>query len=218
MKYKLGNWRICQRTLQEMYPSPEKDGGLLAGFRKQTNKPEDRPFSTAARSSLTSAGKLADQMGESVVETHHLFLSLLDYQEAGGNETAFELEEDASTCDNLAWAVLYKMDDCMDDETTALDVCQSLIGNIKSSKELVTGESASSMNTPTLAECGVDLTQMARDGLLDPVHGREKEIRACLRTLLRRRKNNVCLIGDPGVGKVRKNTQYERQGLCYLNE
>jgi ATP-dependent Clp protease ATP-binding subunit ClpC len=38
--------------------------------------------------------------------------------------------------------------------------------------------------------------------MLDPVYGRDKEIRSCIRTLIRRRKNNVCLIGDAGVGKT----------------
>jgi ATP-dependent Clp protease ATP-binding subunit ClpC len=66
---------------------------------------------------------------------------------------------------------------------------------------LVTGKGGNS-KTPTLAECGTDLTQQAADGLLDPVYGRDKEIRSCIRTLIRRRKNNVCLIGDAGVGKT----------------
>jgi ATP-dependent Clp protease ATP-binding subunit ClpC len=56
--------------------------------------------------------------------------------------------------------------------------------------------------TKTLDECGIDLTAQARDGLLDVVQGRDKEIQACIRTLVRRRKNNVCLIGEPGVGKT----------------
>jgi len=48
----------------------------------------------------------------------------------------------------------------------------------------------------------VDLTQMAVEGKLDRVYGRDKEIVMALRTLGRRRKNNPCLIGDPGVGKT----------------
>ena len=52
----------------------------------------------------------------------------------------------------------------------------------------------------TLQEVGVDWTQLALDGQLDPVYGREKEIRSALRTLGRRRKNNPVLLGDPGVG------------------
>lgn len=49
---------------------------------------------------------------------------------------------------------------------------------------------------------GRDLSQMAADGLLDPVIGRDREIARLLRILTRRRKNNPCLIGDPGVGKT----------------
>lgn len=54
----------------------------------------------------------------------------------------------------------------------------------------------------TLAQCGVDLTKQAREGLLDPVHGRDDEIGRMMQTLVRRRKNNPCLVGDPGVGKT----------------
>ena len=57
-------------------------------------------------------------------------------------------------------------------------------------------------NRTLLEEYGTDLTQMARDGELDIVHGREEEIQSCLRILLRRRKNNVCLIGEAGTGKT----------------
>jgi hypothetical protein len=57
-------------------------------------------------------------------------------------------------------------------------------------------------STPTLDKVGIDLTQMAREGRLDAVFGRENEIRMCLRTLGRRRKSNPCLIGEPGVGKT----------------
>jgi len=56
--------------------------------------------------------------------------------------------------------------------------------------------------TPVLSKYGIDLTQQAREHLLDPVRGRDVEIQSCLRTLLRRRKNNPCLIGEPGVGKT----------------
>ena len=55
---------------------------------------------------------------------------------------------------------------------------------------------------PTLAQCGTDLTQAAKDGKLDPTIGRADEITRVMQTLVRRRKNNPCLIGDPGVGKT----------------
>ncbi|EDK32251.1 ATP-dependent Clp protease ATP-binding subunit [Clostridium kluyveri] len=56
--------------------------------------------------------------------------------------------------------------------------------------------------TPTLDQFGRDLTDMAREGKLDPVIGREKETQRVLEILSRRTKNNPCLIGDPGVGKT----------------
>ncbi len=54
----------------------------------------------------------------------------------------------------------------------------------------------------TLAQYSRDLTAMAREGKLDPVIGREDEIRRLIQILSRRTKNNPCLIGEPGVGKT----------------
>ena len=54
----------------------------------------------------------------------------------------------------------------------------------------------------TLEKFGKNLTQMAADGKIDPVIGREKEINRVMQILARRTKNNPCLVGDPGVGKT----------------
>jgi ATP-dependent Clp protease ATP-binding subunit ClpC len=56
--------------------------------------------------------------------------------------------------------------------------------------------------TPMLDSFGKDLTQLAIEGKLDPVVGREKEIKRCSQILARRKKNNPLLIGEPGVGKT----------------
>lgn len=56
--------------------------------------------------------------------------------------------------------------------------------------------------TPTLDEFGRDLTALAKEGKIDPVIGREKEIERVIQILSRRTKNNPCLIGEPGVGKT----------------
>lgn len=53
-----------------------------------------------------------------------------------------------------------------------------------------------------LEQFGQDFTQLARDGKLDPVIGRDEEIRRCMQVLSRRSKNNPVLIGEPGVGKT----------------
>lgn len=56
--------------------------------------------------------------------------------------------------------------------------------------------------TPTLAAYSRDLTQLAREGKLDPVIGRDREIERVVSILARRSKNNPCLVGEPGVGKT----------------
>lgn len=61
---------------------------------------------------------------------------------------------------------------------------------------------ATKNRTPALSEFGRDLTQLAADGKLDPVVGRDKEIERVLQVLSRRTKNNPVLIGEPGVGKT----------------
>ena len=58
-----------------------------------------------------------------------------------------------------------------------------------------------SNNTPTLDGLARDLTVIAKDGTLDPVVGRDKEITRVIEVLSRRTKNNPVLIGEPGVGK-----------------
>ena len=62
--------------------------------------------------------------------------------------------------------------------------------------------SRSSNRTPTLDQLGVDLTQAARTGKLDPVIGRSTEIQRVIQILSRRTKNNPVLVGEPGVGKT----------------
>ena len=68
-------------------------------------------------------------------------------------------------------------------------------GNARSRNEAATG-------TPTLDQYSRDLTEMARQGVMDPVVGREDEIGRVIQILSRRTKNNHCLIGEPGVGKT----------------
>ncbi len=63
-------------------------------------------------------------------------------------------------------------------------------------------ESKRPSKTPTLDQLGINLTDLARAGSLDPVIGREKEIERVIQILSRRRKNNPALIGEPGVGKT----------------
>ena len=77
----------------------------------------------------------------------------------------------------------------------------SLLGGAEST-ERQSGEGKTGVQTPTLDAFGRDLTKLSREGKLDPVIGREKEIERVIQILSRRTKNNPCLIGEPGVGKT----------------
>ncbi len=77
-----------------------------------------------------------------------------------------------------------------------------LLGGEEASGKAPEGEKAGGPQTPTVDSFGRDLTKMAKDGKLDPVVGREKEIERVVQILSRRTKNNPCLIGEPGVGKT----------------
>ncbi|GAX19174.1 ATP-dependent Clp protease ATP-binding subunit ClpC [Fistulifera solaris] len=192
-QYQITTRRVTQQLEREYGTSTSNEKGWLAGFRAASQQ-EDRPFGQDMKSTLRRANQLADQMSQPIIGTHHLFLALLGYQEVKQQREANE--------ESAAWKLL--QESCSIN-ATALQICESLLGHLQSTssegKELVTGIGGSAA-TPTLAQVAVDLTQQAQDGLLDPVYGRDAEIRACLRTLLRRRKNNVCLIGEPGVGKT----------------
>jgi ATP-dependent Clp protease ATP-binding subunit ClpC len=72
----------------------------------------------------------------------------------------------------------------------------------QSSSASPTQETKRASKTPTVDALGINLTDAARAGKLDPVIGREKEIERVVQILSRRRKNNPALIGEPGVGKT----------------
>ncbi len=71
---------------------------------------------------------------------------------------------------------------------------RSEVGKIRSDRQ--------KSQTPTLDQYSRDLTALARDGKLDPVIGRDKEIQRVIQISCRRTKNNPCLVGEPGVGKT----------------
>ncbi|NSL52620.1 ATP-dependent protease ATP-binding subunit ClpC [Calidifontibacillus erzurumensis] len=77
-----------------------------------------------------------------------------------------------------------------------------LLGSNESPTGSHQGGAAANVNTPTLDSLARDLTQIAREGALDPVIGRSKEIQRVIEVLSRRTKNNPVLIGEPGVGKT----------------
>ncbi|KHD34708.1 Clp protease ClpX [Clostridium acetobutylicum] len=89
----------------------------------------------------------------------------------------------------------------VDFERLRKEILDSLSGR-EENTGIKTSFSSNTSSTPTLNQYGTDLTQMALEGKLDPVIGRDNETQRILEILCRRTKNNPCLIGDPGVGKT----------------
>ncbi len=106
--------------------------------------------------------------------------------------------------DGLAGRVLAKLGVELDRARKEVMALQDNETQTKSSSRSGSNSSTSPAvtKTQTLDEFGRDLTEMAREGKLDPVVGRQNEIERVMQILCRRTKNNPCLIGEPGVGKT----------------
>lgn len=82
------------------------------------------------------------------------------------------------------------------------DFSQSCAADLLGMKKTTATRARTNVKTPLLDKFGRDLTELARQGKMDPVIGRQKEIERVLQILTRRTKNNPCLIGEAGVGKT----------------
>ena len=134
----------------------------------------DRYLSPAANMVLQKSSELAGKMGDRFVSVEHILLSLLD-----GNDTIARLMKDNGvTREDMNKAILELRKGSKVDSQTAEDRFNSL------------------------NRFAINLNEMARSGKLDPVIGRDDEIRRILQILSRRTKNNPLLIGDPGTGKT----------------
>ncbi len=138
-------------------------------------EPDKIYVSQEADKILTAAEKTADQMQDDYISVEHIFLAILDHAtgETARTLKAFNLNKNAF-----------------------LQVLQSVRGNTR-----VTSDSPES-TYDVLKKYGHDLVEEARQNKLDPVIGRDSEIRNVIRILSRKTKNNPCLIGEPGVGKT----------------
>jgi ATP-dependent Clp protease ATP-binding subunit ClpC len=170
------------------------------------------PFSDGVKKTLDNAMSIAERMGgtrDVIVQPGHVLLALLDYDDRYNVAT-----EDVAKCEGLAVLKKTVEDFGNFDGTKFCRILSAFMKNkaeeaaangsttVINEKQVVFAGNQRASSTPTLDKVGSDLTEMAREGRLDAVYGREKEIRMCLRTLGRRRKSNPCLIGEPGVGKT----------------
>ncbi|MCH5316196.1 MAG: ATP-dependent Clp protease ATP-binding subunit [Eubacterium sp.] len=143
--------------------------------------PDD--FTPRSKKILDVAFQIARSMLHSFVDTEHILLGIL--QES----------------DSYAVKLLNSrgIDEKMLFEELVASLGKSSINSQDSTGKK--GKNAKS-KTPTLDEFGKDLTALSKEGKVDPVIGREKEIERVIQILSRRTKNNPCLIGEPGVGKT----------------
>ncbi len=138
-------------------------------------------FTPRTKRVLELAFKEARRMGQGYIGTEHLLLGIMKEGESVAVRIMMDLGVDPQK-------LLNELVKILNEETPGSN------GSPKGS--------SSNSSTPTLNQFGRDLTDMARDGKIDPVIGRDKEIERVIQILSRRTKNNPCLIGEPGVGKT----------------
>lgn len=126
------------------------------------------------QTAFNTAFDAASKLGDEYVSTDHLLLALTDDKGSTGKI----LNANGATKDRLSKA----------------------LEEIRQGRRITDANSES--NLQALEKYGIDLTERARQGKLDPVIGRNEEIRRVIQVLSRRTKNNPVLIGEPGVGKT----------------
>jgi len=162
----------------------KKTSGDFSSFHKQVNErynklpsikpaPQDYSFSRSSIQALTKAQDLSAKLGDSYVSADHLLLSVLS---------------EPSICDILK------------NSGYSIDGLNETVKKLRGNKKVDSPNAEATYEA--LSKYGTDLVEAAASGKLDPVIGRDDEIRRVIRILSRRRKNNPVLIGDPGVGKT----------------
>lgn len=146
------------------------------------------PYTPRVKKVLALAGKEAKALNHSYVGTEHILLGLLREGEGVAARVLKSLDVDIERCRNEILAELDPNFSGEPEEATA---------GAKSGPE-----DKKDSKTPALKAFGRDLTELAKQGELDPVVGRAEEIRRVVQILCRRTKNNPVLIGEAGVGKT----------------
>ncbi len=147
------------------------------------------PYTPRVKKVLALAGKEAKALNHSYVGTEHILLGLLREGEGVAARVLKSLDVDIERTRN---EILRELDPQFSGETE--DAIAAPRGQA--------GEEKKDTKTPALKAFGRDLTELARNGELDPVIGRKSEIRRVIQILCRRTKNNPVLIGEAGVGKT----------------
>ncbi|MGM0830999.1 MAG: ATP-dependent protease ATP-binding subunit ClpC [Bacillota bacterium] len=171
---------IAAKALTALGLSPEKIQKEVEGLiGKGTEKSQTIHYTPRAKKVIELSMDEARKLGHSYVGTEHILLGLIREGEGVA----------ARVLGNLGVSL-----------NKARQQVLQLLGSNDSSNHQ--GGGNANANTPTLDSLARDLTSIAREGSLDPVIGRSKEIQRVIEVLSRRTKNNPVLIGEPGVGKT----------------
>ena len=141
-------------------------------------QPDD--FTPRSKNILETSVAFARQMGQQLVGTEHVLLAIA--------------REGSCSATLLLSRAGVSMPDIVN------DVSKALMGGTANAG--TDNKDGGKENESMLSQFGRDLTKLAKDGKIDPVIGRQKEIERVIQILSRRTKNNPCLIGEPGVGKT----------------
>ncbi len=179
-----------QKMIVEIENSiPRKRGGFILG---------DVPPSPRGRKVLEDSAEEARNLGHEYIGTEHLLLAC--GRESDG-ETAKYIGKLDITIEMLR-DVIAELSGSTASSQGAEPQAQTAGAPPAGAKRKPGQSQQQKKTTPTLDEFSRDLTQYARDGKLDPVVGRDREIARVIQILARRTKNNPVLIGEPGVGKT----------------
>src|ERR671917_955613 len=173
-------------------------GGMCARFQEFRGDPGEEiyTFTPSAKRALQLSFTAARQMGAGHVGSEHLLLGLLG--EGDGNAYRILQQHGANDAEALRREILRLM------QQRGQQAGQPSGGAFPGAAAGGPGggQQGPPSDTPTLDQVSRDLTQLAREGELDPVIGRAEEISRVVRILSRRTKNNPVLIGEAGVGKT----------------
>jgi ATP-dependent Clp protease ATP-binding subunit ClpC len=150
--------------------------------------PGSPPFTPRAKKVLELSLREALQLGHSYIGTEHMLLGLVREGDGVAAQVLVQLGADLG---RVRQQVVQMMSGQPGKEAAA--------GAPTGSSR---GEGEASSGSAVLDQFGRNLTQLAREGKLDPLVGREKEVERVMQVLSRRTKNNPVLIGEPGVGKT----------------
>jgi len=173
---------VAAAVLQKLGLSPEKirlEVEKLVQSGPSTMVSGDIPFTPKAKKVIELAMEEARSLGHNYIGTEHLLLGLIREGEGVASQVLMNLGLDLNRVRNEVI---------------------TLLGS--SSPAPAGGTGTARTKTPALDAFGRDLTQLAREGKLDPVIGRKEEIERVIQILARRTKNNPVLLGEAGVGKT----------------